>query len=141
MIRLYDGKQVIDLEMSEAGVEMDEVGFFADGKLSTCHDFLGYESPVYAVDDVDYCIDYATDWADCAGDFYDDFEEYADKREVTVYRLAHVLIVGGSDDGAVAFVGSLDRAREYAKEAESRLSEDKQGLVFYQVFDEQGEEE
>lgn len=153
MIRLYDGRKVVDLVMREEGFdgfegvegffrdEYDEVEFFADGGCHICHDFIDSDQAVYAVEDVDYCIDYAKDWEKCCGDFAYDFEEYLGKRSLYVYPMAHVLIVGGANDGSVAFVGTLKDAREYARIAEGELSEEELGVVGYVVYDEDGEEE
>ena len=141
MIRLYDGKKVVDIEMREGDFKYDEAAFFDDGGLRICHDFIDHDGTVYSVDDIDYCVDYAHDWEKCCGDFDEDFEDYCGKRSVLTYPMAHVRIVGGEDDGSVAFVGTLRDAKQYAKIAESELPEDQQGVVSYCVFDENGEEE
>lgn len=43
------------------------------------------DADAYIVEDVDYCIEQAQDWAECRGDFQDDAEFLRDGEERTVF--------------------------------------------------------
>lgn len=74
MTRFTDGNKIIGVSIREK--DGDNYGadfssdFFGVGSLK-----YDYRADAYIVDDVDYLICYANDWANCSGDFcYDDAE-------------------------------------------------------------------
>ncbi len=89
MTRLTDGNRTVEISL------MERIGsnwtpdfsaeFFEVGGLEE-----NYDADAYIVDDVDYCIGQAYDWASGSGDFYDDSLEdsfSADNRLVDVTDL------------------------------------------------------
>lgn len=70
-MKLSDGKKTIDIKLqiwNGTGYGPDiSNDFFEAGCLP-----YNEENDTYTVDDVDYCIDYANDWKNGTGDFYED---------------------------------------------------------------------
>lgn len=72
-MKLYDGKKIVEIEMTTwtgSGYTPDwSIDFFNAGSLQYDEDL-----DAYRVEDVDYCIDYANDWAAGEGDFREDHD-------------------------------------------------------------------
>ena len=64
MTRFYDGNHIAEISMSTGNSPNFEQDFFETGRLK-----FDEEHNAYMVDDVDYLIDYAADYENCAGDF------------------------------------------------------------------------
>ena len=104
MIRLFDGKKLVEIEMIE---EQDEkvfpdfsADFFEVGGLKEVPEFYDHRATCYKVNDVDYCIDQARDWEALSGDYaLDDDSDVCVYRTVSIEGLYWVYSVGGDNDG------------------------------------------
>lgn len=74
MTRLTDGKKTVEITMRtwENGNYTPDWSndFFSVGSLK-----MDWEKDAYIVDDVDYCVEYACEWEEGVGDFYDEHDE------------------------------------------------------------------
>lgn len=85
MTRFTDGSKTIDITIREQrsgliGADFSQ-DFFEVGGL-----VYNYDAQAYVVDDVDYLISYANDWAAFSGDFRDDDHEDDVERIVNVFE-------------------------------------------------------
>ena len=76
-MKISDGKKTVEIMMQHwngSGYDPDfSEEFFDSGELE-----YDEEEDAYKVDDVDYCIDQATDCKNCTGDFSDNDPDGAD---------------------------------------------------------------
>lgn len=74
-MKMTDGKRTVEIEMkvwTPNGYTPDwSIDFFVAGSIPHFYDER-LAADVYQVDDVDACIEWATDWRDSKGDFSDD---------------------------------------------------------------------
>lgn len=82
MTKLFDGTKTVEITMREWDNRFNSAtldwsrGFYDVGAL----EYDG-ERDAYRVDDADYCIDMANDWAEATGDFRDDeVPEYIERQ-------------------------------------------------------------
>lgn len=121
-MKLTDGKRTVEIEMQNwtgNGYTPDwSIDFFEAGSLP-----YNEESDTYTVDDVDYCIEQATDWENSEGDFSED--EIDDSRKVFVTEIVTqaytVYWVAGDRDGETlgefeTEAEAIKFAREFEKE-------------------------
>lgn len=75
-MKLTDGKKTVEIKMYYYDGKSGSLGadwsgeILYDGRME-----IDEEAEAYVVDDVDYCVDYAEDWENCRGDFYEDSED------------------------------------------------------------------
>ena len=129
-MKFTDGKRTVEIEMQNwtgNGYTPDwSIDFFNAGSLP-----YDEESDTYKVDDVDYCIEQATDWENSEGDFADD--EKDDNRTVFVTEIPAeekktftVIWVAGERDGETlgefeSEYEAIKFAREFEKQHEGEF--------------------
>lgn len=91
MTRLTDGTKTVAITINTwTGTEYtpdQSAEFFEIGGLENVFvENLGVDA--YRVDDVDYCIDYANDWANYQGDYFYDDRDDSIERNVDVEVLS-----------------------------------------------------
>lgn len=75
-MKLTDGKKTVEIKMYYYDDKNGSLGtdwsgeILYDGRMKRDE-----ETEAYIVDDVDDCVDYARDWENCHGDFYEESEE------------------------------------------------------------------
>lgn len=125
-MKLTDGRRIVEIEMQNwtgNGYTPDwSIDFFEAGSLP-----YDEETDTYTVEDVDYCIDQATDWENSEGDFSED--EIDDTRKVFITEIPNPYVVywtGGERDGET--LGEFDSeaeaikfAREFQKQHEAEF--------------------
>lgn len=132
--------RLVEIEMYEDGLgELDEVAFFDDGRIAWGDDGI---ATVY---DIDYCVDYANDWAARSRDFAEDDpdDDELPERQVIVTPLCYVFQCGndgtGTGDGVILRTFYTFReAQLYANELNGKLSED--AMHCYIAVGENGED-
>ena len=99
MTRLTDGRKIAEITMNV----WDGTGYTPDFSL----DFfevgaLPYDEKMdaYVVDDVDYCVEYAMDWKNSKGDFYDDEPNPDNNVDVYVEEIKKYVILDWVDNDA-----------------------------------------
>ena len=98
-MKLYDGKKLVEITMHlwderEANMSPDfSNDFFEAGGLKHIE-----QLDAYLVDDVEYCIDQANDWANFSGDFapavvFGGEDEAEEEREKGLERMVFVDVI------------------------------------------------
>lgn len=85
MTYFFDGETLVGISIftwNGTGLFPDwSDDFFGIGSLpKTDLEVNGYVRPVYCVEDTDYCLDKAEDYANAAGDFFFDFETEEERK-------------------------------------------------------------